>query len=54
VARGDVVGQSGATGRVTGPHLHWAVRFGEMTVDPLSLMSAVANLQDDDAPHRAH
>ncbi|HVQ15891.1 MAG TPA: M23 family metallopeptidase [Vicinamibacterales bacterium] len=54
VARGEVVGQSGATGRVTGPHLHWAVRFGEMTVDPLSLMSAVASLQDEDAPQRAH
>jgi murein DD-endopeptidase MepM/ murein hydrolase activator NlpD len=54
ISRGDVVGQSGATGRVTGPHLHWAVRFGEMTVDPLSLMSAVANLHDEDAPHRAH
>jgi len=54
VARGDVVGQSGATGRVTGPHLHWAVRFGEMTVDPLSLMSAVANLSDGDPPQRVH
>ena len=54
LSRGDVVGQSGATGRVTGPHLHWAVRFGEMTVDPLSLMSAVANLHEEDAPHRAH
>jgi murein DD-endopeptidase MepM/ murein hydrolase activator NlpD len=54
VARGDVVGQSGATGRVTGPHLHWAVRFGEMTVDPLSLMSAVANLPDGDPPQRVH
>ena len=52
VARGEVVGQSGATGRVTGPHLHWAVRFGEMTVDPLSLISAVANLQDEDASPR--
>lgn len=54
VARGDVVGDSGATGRVTGPHLHWAVRFGEMTVDPVSLMSAVANLQDEGNSHRAH
>jgi Peptidase family M23 len=42
VARGDVVGESGATGRVTGPHLHWAVRFGDMTVDPIALMSALA------------
>jgi murein DD-endopeptidase MepM/ murein hydrolase activator NlpD len=54
VTRGEVVGESGATGRVTGPHLHWAVRFGEMTVDPLSLMSAVANLQDEGSSHTAH
>ena len=48
VARGDVVGESGATGRVTGPHLHWAVRFGDMTVDPLALMSALSKQSDDD------
>jgi murein DD-endopeptidase MepM/ murein hydrolase activator NlpD len=54
VTRGEVVGESGATGRVTGPHLHWAVRFGEMTVDPISLMSAVAKLHDDGAPQPAH
>ncbi len=28
VAPGDIVGRLGATGRVTGPHLHWAVRLG--------------------------
>jgi murein DD-endopeptidase MepM/ murein hydrolase activator NlpD len=49
-----VVGESGATGRVTGPHLHWAVRFGEMTVDPIALMSAVANLHDDGSPRPTH
>ena len=54
VGRGEVVGQSGATGRVTGPHLHWAVRFGEMTVDPMSLISAVSHLADEDPPHRVH
>jgi murein DD-endopeptidase MepM/ murein hydrolase activator NlpD len=42
LARGDLVGESGATGRVTGPHLHWAVRFGDMTVDPIALMTALA------------
>ena len=51
VARGDRLGESGATGRVTGPHLHWAVRFGEMTVDPLALMSALAKQSDDDVRH---
>jgi len=35
----QVVGQVGATGRVTGPHLHWAVRIGDARVDPLSLLA---------------
>jgi murein DD-endopeptidase MepM/ murein hydrolase activator NlpD len=38
VARGDVVGRVGATGRVTGPHLHWALRLGPARVDPLSAL----------------
>jgi murein DD-endopeptidase MepM/ murein hydrolase activator NlpD len=37
VERGQRVGLSGATGRVTGPHLHWTMRFGKARVDPLSL-----------------
>jgi murein DD-endopeptidase MepM/ murein hydrolase activator NlpD len=36
---GDVVGLVGATGRVTGPHLHWTVRLGGARVDPLSLLA---------------
>ena len=38
VRSGDVVGRSGATGRVTGPHLHWTVRLSGARVDPLSLI----------------
>jgi murein DD-endopeptidase MepM/ murein hydrolase activator NlpD len=37
VVRGQVIGEVGATGRVTGPHLHWACRLGEARVNPLEL-----------------
>jgi murein DD-endopeptidase MepM/ murein hydrolase activator NlpD len=39
VAADQVVGRVGATGRVTGPHLHWAVRAGAARVDPLSVLA---------------
>ena len=39
VSAGQVVGRVGASGRVTGPHLHWAVRAGHARVDPLSLLA---------------
>ena len=34
VAKGQVIGRVGATGFVTGPHLHWEVRIGWEPVDP--------------------
>lgn len=38
VTAGQVIGQVGATGQVTGPHLHWMARYGRITFDPLTLL----------------
>jgi hypothetical protein len=38
VALGDRLGLSGATGRVTGPHLHWSVRWQGASLDPAKLL----------------
>jgi hypothetical protein len=38
VATGELIGLSGATGRVTGPHLHWAVRWQDAYLDPAKLL----------------
>jgi murein DD-endopeptidase MepM/ murein hydrolase activator NlpD len=39
VARGQLIGLVGQTGRVTGPHLHWTVRYGAITVNPGDLLT---------------
>ena len=39
VAAGAVFGLVGATGRVTGPHLHWTVRIGNARVDPMAVLA---------------
>jgi murein DD-endopeptidase MepM/ murein hydrolase activator NlpD len=39
VSAGQIVGRVGATGRVTGAHLHWAVRASGARVDPLSVLA---------------
>ena len=41
IARGETIGEVGATGRVTGPHLHWAVRINGARVDPLAVLATL-------------
>jgi hypothetical protein len=38
VSLGERIGLSGATGRVTGPHLHWAVRWQDAYLDPAKML----------------
>ena len=38
VHQGDVIAQVGATGRVTGPHLHWGMNWFETRLDPSLLV----------------
>ena len=35
---GDLIGLSGSTGRVTGPHLHWGAKIGNRPFDPEALL----------------
>ncbi|MFO7715423.1 M23 family metallopeptidase [Desulfosarcina sp.] len=38
VGQGDVIAQVGATGRVTGPHLHWGMNWFDIRLDPALLV----------------
>jgi len=42
VARGTVIARSGSTGYVLAPHLHFSMRLGSASVDPLRFLTAAA------------
>lgn len=42
VRKGQILGKIGATGRATGPHLHWAMMWGKARIDPQALAGAMS------------
>ncbi len=47
VKRGQVIGLAGATGRVTGPHLHFTAHVNGMLVDPLQFIDTFNGLFEE-------
>lgn len=41
VRQGQFIGKIGATGRATGPHLHWSLKWREARLDPLLFVGAM-------------
>ncbi len=48
--KGQGLGAVGATGQVTGPHLHFSVRFGDLYLDPSRLLALDLSADAEDRP----
>lgn len=45
VRRGEIIGRVGASGRATGPHLHWGVSWFDVKLDPELVLRALPPLR---------
>jgi len=46
LAKGEVIGLAGSTGRATGPHLHLGVQWYKKRIDPMSLFTITLPSKD--------
>jgi murein DD-endopeptidase MepM/ murein hydrolase activator NlpD len=44
ISKGQAIGLTGATGRVSGPHLHWGVKVNGVAVNPLQFVEVIASM----------
>ena len=44
IEKGQRLGLTGATGRISGPHLHWGVKVNGVAVNPMQLIKIVSSL----------
>ncbi|MEY3735758.1 MAG: hypothetical protein RLZZ624_817 [Cyanobacteriota bacterium] len=51
VRRGQVIGRVGVSGRSSGPHLHWALRYDDRWLDPALILRAMAEAHRRGAPN---
>ncbi len=51
VRRGQLIGRVGLSGRSSGPHLHWALRYGDRWLDPAVILRAMAEARRRGAPN---
>jgi murein DD-endopeptidase MepM/ murein hydrolase activator NlpD len=44
IEKGQQIGLTGASGRVSGPHLHWGVKIKGAAVNPMQFIKVMASL----------
>jgi murein DD-endopeptidase MepM/ murein hydrolase activator NlpD len=45
IEKGQLIGLTGATGRASGPHLHWGIKINEVAVNPLQFVDVISAME---------